>query len=83
MTPQQKATELFNNFNNLGKDFTRGVSMKEFAKECSLIVVKEIILSRREDTRFDDKPYTHSKYYTPNPLHSTYWELVEEELKKI
>ena len=29
--------KLFDKFDELGIDFTRGVSMKEFAKECELI----------------------------------------------
>ena len=31
MTPKDKAVELYNKYELLGKDFTRGVSMKEFA----------------------------------------------------
>ena len=43
MTPKDKALELYNKYEQLGRDFTRGVSMKEFAKECALIAVDEII----------------------------------------
>jgi hypothetical protein len=42
MTPKDKAIELYNKYEQLGRDFTRGVSMKEFAKECALIGVDEI-----------------------------------------
>jgi len=36
MTPQEKAVELYAKYDELGRDFTRGVSMREFAKECAL-----------------------------------------------
>ena len=42
-TPQEKAVELYIQYEQLGRDFTRGVSMNEFAKECALIAVNEII----------------------------------------
>ena len=43
MTLKDKAIELYNKYEQLGRDFTRGVSMKEFAKQCALIVVDEIL----------------------------------------
>jgi hypothetical protein len=43
MTPKEKAVELYNKYEQLGKDFTRGVSMAEFAKQCALIVLQEMI----------------------------------------
>ena len=43
MTPKEKAEELVNKYETLGKDFTRGVSMKEFSKQCALIAVDELI----------------------------------------
>jgi hypothetical protein len=43
MIPQEKAIELYNKYELLGKDFTRGVSMKEFAKECALITCNEVL----------------------------------------
>ena len=43
MTPQEKAVELYNSYFDLGRDFTRGVSMREFAKQCALIAVDEIL----------------------------------------
>jgi hypothetical protein len=46
MEPKEKALELYNYYVELIKDFTRGVSMKEFAKLCALKVVDEIILER-------------------------------------
>jgi len=43
MTPKEKAEELVRKYLELGKDFTRGVSMQEFSKECALIAVNETI----------------------------------------
>ena len=43
MTPKEKAIQLVNSFDELGRDFTRGVSMKEFSKQCALIAVEELI----------------------------------------
>jgi len=43
LTPQEKAVELYNSYFDLGRDFTRGVSMKEFAKQCALICCNEVL----------------------------------------
>jgi len=43
MTPKEKAIELVSSFDELGRDFTRGVSMKEFSKQCALLAVDELI----------------------------------------
>ena len=42
-TPQEKAVELYNRYFDLGRDFTRGVSMREFAKECALVCCDEVL----------------------------------------
>jgi len=43
MTPKENAVELYNKYEQLGKDFTKGVSMAEFAKQCALIALQEMI----------------------------------------
>ena len=43
MTPKEKAIQLVNTYLELGRDFTRGVSMQEFSKECALIAVNETV----------------------------------------
>ena len=43
MTPQEKAVELYTKYDELGRDFTRGVSMREFAKECALVCCNEVL----------------------------------------
>ena len=42
-TPQEKAVELYTKYEQLGRDFTRGVSMHEFAKQCALICCNEVL----------------------------------------
>ena len=43
MTPKEKALELYTKYETLCRDFTRGVSIKEFAKESALVAVDEMI----------------------------------------
>lgn len=43
MTPQEKAIELYNYYEGLIKDFTRGVSIKNLAKECALKAIIETL----------------------------------------
>ena len=42
-TPEQKAVELYTKYEQLGRDFTRGVSMHEFAKQCALICCDQVL----------------------------------------
>jgi hypothetical protein len=51
MIPKERAIELVNNYNELTKDYTRGVSINEFAKECALIAVDELIKNSHSDKR--------------------------------
>jgi hypothetical protein len=59
MTPQEKALELYQKYETLGRDFTRGVSMKEHSKQCALIAVNEILKDREEidGMRIINDPY--------------------------
>lgn len=55
MTPQEKAIELYTKYDNLCRDFTKGVSIKEMAKESALITVDEIVkngIYSFEDNRY-------------------------------
>ena len=87
MTPQEKAVELYNKYEQLGKDFTRGVSMAEFAKECALIAVDEIIKSEPRcpsDVDWDDVGGTHQYYYEAQREDADkYWEEVKKEIQKL
>jgi len=73
MTPKEKAEELYNKYEQLGKDFTRGVSMAEFAKQCALIAVDEVIKTIPDASDYDS-PYNHELVY---------WQLVKEEIEKL
>jgi hypothetical protein len=55
MTPTEKAQELYQRYHALGSDFTRGVSMHEFAKQCALITVDEILNAYIPD--LDEREY--------------------------
>jgi hypothetical protein len=72
MTPKDKAIELYNKYEQLGRDFTRGVSMKEFAKQCALIAVDEIIKSN--PIKFDEDD---------NCIASYWWKEVKQEIEKL
>jgi len=69
ITSKLKAEELVNSFDELGRDFTRGVSMKEFAKQCALITVDEILNDENE--------------FIQTIPHHLYWERVKTEIEKL
>ena len=73
MTPKDKALELYNKYEQLGRDFTRGVSMKEFAKQCALIAVDEILNSNPNYPEFKENEGTAIRY----------WEVVKQEIEKL
>ena len=43
MTPQDKAIDLYTYYEDLIKDFTKGVSIKELAKECASKAIIETL----------------------------------------
>ena len=43
MTAKEKAVELYSKYEQLGRDFTRGVSMREFAKQCALVCCDQVL----------------------------------------
>jgi len=77
MTPKENAVELYNKYEQLGKDFTKGVSMAEFAKQCALIVVDEIF----EFMKMDDE-YTET-VSNANSKWVDYWLEVKKEIEKL
>jgi hypothetical protein len=77
MTPKEKAVELYNKYEQLGKDFTKGVSMAEFAKQCALIAVDEIF----EFMKMDDE-YTET-VSNANSKWVDYWLEVKKEIEKL
>ena len=72
MTPKEKAHELYNTYEQLGRDFTRGVSMNEFAIECAVIAVDEIL---------DVDCFDMSEEHFDN--HIEYWQQVKHEIEKL
>jgi hypothetical protein len=71
-TPEQKAVELYNSYFDLGRDFTRGVSMKEFSKLCALLAVDEILKAvNNPDETYLMKPSVN------------YWTEVKAEIEKL
>ena len=73
MTPKDKALELYNKYEQLGRDFTRGVSMKEFAKQCALMAVDEILLIA---------PMMHMEGFG-NLTIREYYKKVKQEIEKL
>lgn len=72
MTPKEKAIELYQKYELLGIDFTRGVSMKEYSKQCALIAVDEVI------DILSVLPYG-MEYLS----HIDYWEEVKQEIENL
>ena len=60
---QEKAKQLVKMYNKLAKDFTRGVSMKEFSKQCALIAVGNIILANPHSNPFNTDVYSTMDYW--------------------
>ena len=76
MTPREKAIELYTKYETLCKDFTRGVSIKEFAKESALVAIGEMIeATNMYQFRMDHQ----SSKIVPHP----YWQEVKQELEKL
>ena len=75
MTAKEKAVELYNSYFDLGRDFTRGVSMREFAKECALVAVKEAM---------KDYESTSMWYFSKvKRLPMSFWLEVKQEIEKL
>ena len=63
MTPKEKAKELYEYYDQLFRDNTRGVSIKEIAKQCSIKTVDEIL---------------KVAFYATNEIYDHYWEVINE-----
>jgi hypothetical protein len=88
MTPKEKATELYETYLKLGKDFTRGVSMHEFSKQCVLASAKSTLHSIH--AIYDDcisrtpAPYLNNEdTYASTKGMGKFWEDVIEETHKL
>ena len=81
MTPKEKAKQLHILFSNAIPS-----SKAEWyeSKQCALIAVDEIILSRKDDSQFDDTLWAGgSDMYTMHPMYLNYWQEVKKEIKKL
>jgi hypothetical protein len=76
-SPKEKAQELFDRYETLGKDFTRGVSMKEFSKQCALIAVDEMLGEILENWYGE---YINIKWEKER---INYWQEVKQEIEQI
>ena len=43
MTAKEKAVELYTKYEQFCRDFTRGVSMHEFAKQCAIVCCDQVL----------------------------------------
>jgi methionine synthase II (cobalamin-independent) len=54
------------------------------AKQCALIAVDEIILSRKDDSQFDDTLWAGgSDIYKMHPMYLNYWQEVKQEIENL
>jgi hypothetical protein len=84
MTPQEKAKELVEKFILLYEGIQLGIAKKHWAKQSSIIAVNEIILSRKDDSQFDDTLWAGgSDMYTMHPMYLKYWQEVKTEIEKL
>lgn len=90
MTPKEKAEDLFSKFideipPNQEKDINKFMEVdREATKQCALIAVDEILLSRKDDSQFDDTLWAGgSDMYTMHPMYLNYWLEVKKEIEKI
>ena len=77
MTPKEKAVELYNYYEQLIRDHTRGVSIKELAKQCTLTAVNEMIKHAGfiwGGTRIG---------LSARDLYIKYWEEVKQEIENL
>jgi hypothetical protein len=82
MTPKEKAIQLVNSFDELGRDFTRGVSMKEFSKQCALIAVEEMLGEYQSMSDLESVLVINNKRtFIVHQL--VYWMEVKQNIKKL
>ena len=85
MIPKEKAIELFDKFRVKVHDRDGTSAMNGFeAKQCALIAVDEIILSRKDDSQFDDTLWAGgSDMYTMHPMYLNYWQEVKQQIENL
>jgi len=63
---KEKSLELYNYYDNIIKDHTRGVSVKELSIQCAIIAVDEIL----------------NEYWSHDTKRRDWWKEVKQELEK-
>lgn len=82
MKPKEKAIQLVNSFDELGKDFTRGVSMKEFSKQCALLAVEEVLSEYQSMSDLESVLVINNKpTFVVHQL--VYWMEVKQNIQKL
>lgn len=74
MSPKEKAIELFNFYEGLCKDFTRGVSIKDMSKESAIFAAREVTNHCKMTAMVYDLSFDDSEFY---------WKEVINEIEKI
>ena len=86
MTPKEKAIELIDKF-KIGDVVTEKlqiVNINIYSKLFALKAVDEIILSRKDDSQFDDTLWAGgSDMYKMHPMYLNYWVEVKQEIEKL
>jgi len=78
--PKEKAQELFSTIMNAQDEWRNDI---ECAIRIVIILVNEIIESRKDDASFDDTLWQISDYSSKHPMYLSYWIKVKEELSNI
>ena len=82
MSPKEKAEELVDKMMYEIMYNCQPTLSEMVAKQCALIAVDEIILSRKNDSQFDDTLWAGgSDMYTMHPMYLNYWQEVKKEIE--
>jgi hypothetical protein len=85
MTSKEKAEQLIFYYQNLLEPYFKNInSLRNKSIQCALIAVDEIILSRKDDSQFDDTLWAGgSDMYTMHPMYLNYWLEVKQEIENL
>jgi hypothetical protein len=87
MNPKEKAEELINKFKPLCGGYNGGKINKNFAKQCALIAVDEILhceATEPSDTDWDDCGATAQYYWPQKKVDAgNFWKECKKEIEKL
>ena len=82
MSPKEKAEELVDKMMYEIMYNCQPTLSEMLSKQCALVAVDEIILSRKNDSQFDDTLWAGgSDMYTMHPMYLNYWQEVKKEIE--